>query len=138
MGIDESGSYDIGEPLTSRIHAFVGIAGANLGLADCYLYPFSPTCNIVDGFYPGQYVMDTVVGQSEFLVNLNQQTGFEGLFRYSIWSNGDEVIKYGCVVWGENTCQIPEQTQQAMFDEYTHLEVRDETVSVQLDFLQQE
>ena len=71
-----------------------------------------------------------------FLKNLNQRAGYEGAFRYSIWSTADEVIKYACMVWGENTCQIPEQTQQAKFDEYTHLEIRDETVSVQLGFLQ--
>ena len=137
MASDRTGSYEIGDPLTEQVKVFIAIAGANWGLADCYMYPFSPTCNAIDGFYPGQYGLDQVVGMSAFLENLNAQTGYEGWHRYSIWSTADEVIKYGCMVWGENTCQLPGHTAERKFADHNHLDVRDKTLSAQLEFLQQ-
>jgi triacylglycerol lipase len=49
------GNYTIGPSLHDKVHAFIGIAGANYGLTDCYgVSPEKyPTCNKVDGFYPG-------------------------------------------------------------------------------------
>ncbi|MBK8671961.1 MAG: hypothetical protein IPN93_02935 [Bacteroidetes bacterium] len=40
-------------PLTNKIDAFVGIAGANKGLTSCYVTNGNtPTCNRINGFYP--------------------------------------------------------------------------------------
>ena len=73
--IDQDGSYAVGAPLTENVGVFIGIAGANLGLADCYAAVLVPTCNQIDGSFPGQYIANEVIGTSQFLHNLNQQTG---------------------------------------------------------------
>lgn len=44
------GVYNLGDPLTSRVQTFIGIAGANLGLTDCYAFGDSlPTCGLSNG-----------------------------------------------------------------------------------------
>jgi len=48
-----SAKINLGAALTSRIDAFIGIAGANWGLTECYLTPIYATCGATNGFYPG-------------------------------------------------------------------------------------
>lgn len=50
-----SGNYSLGSSIHDKVHVFVGIAGANYGLTGCYSVSTDkyPTCNKVDGFYPG-------------------------------------------------------------------------------------
>ena len=83
----------MGNPLTSSIDAFIGIAGANQGLVNC-LGAFTPICSTDNGLYPGS----TVTDPSTFLQNINSQSGYEGSRVYSLWSVADEIILYGCVV----------------------------------------
>jgi triacylglycerol lipase len=47
-----AGKYNVGPSLSPYIKRFIGLAGANLGLVAC-LAPTLPTCNAVDGFFPG-------------------------------------------------------------------------------------
>lgn len=48
-----AGNYEVGTSLKSKVHAFVGIAGGNLGLTACWSAAVLPTCGIKDGFFPG-------------------------------------------------------------------------------------
>lgn len=128
------GWYNLGPSLTSQVDAFVGIAGGNQGLANCYLSPTTPTCNDENGFYPGYLWYGWgPYGVSDLIVDLNQSTGYEGDYRFSIWSTADQVIGYSCLVYGVNTCRIPGQTgEKAYFSyPYGHFNLKDLTEDVQ-------
>ena len=68
---DHTGSYDVGAPLTSKVKTFVGLAGANLGLNQCYGAQAIPTCGTVDGFYPG---LLSTSGPSKYLAEINSNS----------------------------------------------------------------
>jgi hypothetical protein len=127
----ENDFFDLGSPLTNKIDAFVGIAGANIGLTSCYLTGGNtPTCNNKNGFYPG---ISSTNGLSEFLAELNQTAHFEGDYVYSIWSLVDEVVCCGCLVYGQNTCKINGQNGERSFVSYPygHFGLKDYTTSIQ-------
>jgi pimeloyl-ACP methyl ester carboxylesterase len=132
-GEDISGTFDVGPPLTDRVDTFVGIAGGNLGLSACYMTPAVPACSMTDGFYPGQLFLGEVIGQSTFIKELNETTGYEGAYRYSMWSVADEVVGGACLVWGSNTCKIPGHTAEKVYyvQPYGHYGMRDLTAEVQ-------
>lgn len=122
------GSYNLGAALTSKVDTFVGIAGANWGLVSCYQAgPTTPTCGSTNGEYPGYWYGPT--GLSTFLSGINATSGYEGAYRFTIWSTVDEVIGYGDVVWGRYTSQIPGQTGEKRFGSvpYGHFNSKDLT-----------
>ena len=127
----------LGEPLGEKVDTFVAIAGAHQGIAACYSMHTSLNCNDVSGFFPGTLVAGEVVGESSFLQDINDESGYEGQFRYSVWSAIDEVIGFACQVWGRNTCLLPEHTAGFRFDTlpYHHLGLRDETVNLQYNLV---
>lgn len=133
------GAYDLGGPLTSSVHTFVAISGANLGLVTCFATgPSSPTCGATNGFYPGVSEFGAVVGRSAFLEDLRRHAGsFEGDRRYSMWSSVDEVVGFGCVVYGRITSRLPGQTGEVIFDSvpYGHFGMKAETCKEQFDLL---
>jgi triacylglycerol lipase len=43
------GVYNLGAPLSAKVNVFIGIAGANEGLVDCYSSPELPTCGYTNG-----------------------------------------------------------------------------------------
>lgn len=124
------GAYNLGGSLTSSVDAFVGIAGANWGLTSCVSFAGIPTCGATNGFFPGTYFGP--IGLSGFLSELNSSSGYEGNHVYSIWSGGDKIVGFGCVVWGRNTCKIPWQDGQKSFSDFGHFEVKDNTAYYQL------
>lgn len=130
------GSYSIGNSLTTKVDVFVGIAGANQGLVSCYTTgPVTPTCGATNGFYPGTAMGG--VGLSIFLKELNSTTRFEGNAIYSIWSSVDEIVGYGCIVYGKNTCAIAGQNGQKTFNSipYGHFGVKDNTMHIQYEMV---
>lgn len=132
------GSYSLGGSLTSQVDAFVGIAGGNRGLTSCFYSSAFPTCDDVNGFYPGYLIgFYGPYGVSDYLVDLNSTSGYEGAYRYSIWSSVDEIIGYGCVVYGQNTCRLPGQTGQKAYYSYPygHFNVKDLTQAVQYNMV---
>ncbi|CAM2010536.1 hypothetical protein [Acanthopleuribacter pedis] len=135
----DGGTYNLGSPLTARINTFIGIAGANHGLASCYFTgPSTPTCGATNGFYPGY--MAGVWGPysvSRFLTDLNRTTGFEGAKVYTIWSTVDEIVGFGGLVYGRYTARINGQDGETVYSEtpYGHFNCKDLTTSVQLDRL---
>ena len=64
-------TFELGDPIADKIDTFVGIAGANYGLVNCYLMSYVATCNAANGFYPGE---DADVDLSTYLDYLNKNT----------------------------------------------------------------
>jgi triacylglycerol lipase len=98
-----TGTYkNLGSPLTTIVDAFVGIAGANKGLVSCYVIGgATKTCDNTTGLYPGYLFWGMgPYGVSDILVDINSQQKYEGRYIYTIWSTVDEVIGYGCLVYG--------------------------------------
>jgi lipase (class 2) len=134
----DGGDYYVGAPLTASVDTFVGIAGANLGLTSCYQTgPTTPTCGSTNGLYPGVYNGVSVSGRSAYLNNLMSSSGYEGTYRYTIWSTADEVIGYGDVVYGSYTSRIPSQTGEKVYSGYPygHFGLKDQTQAVQLSMV---
>lgn len=125
------GSYNLGSSLSSQVDSFVGIAGANQGLVACYLTgPITPTCGSTNGFYPGYlYFGLGPYDVSNYLVELNSSSGYEGSHVFSIWCTADEIIGYGNLVYGKYTSRIPGQDGEKVFTSptYDHLALRDLT-----------
>jgi len=124
------GQYYVGAPLTSSVDTFVGIAGANLGLASCYSTgPTTPTCGSTNGFYPGYWNGFGVSGRSAYLDDLLASSGYEGGFRYALFSTVDEVIGGGDLVYGSYTSRIPGETGEVVFSSapYGHFGCKDQT-----------
>ncbi len=133
------GVYDLGDPISDCVDTFVGIAGANRGLVSCYQCAGSvATCSNSNGLYPG-YLMWGMgpFGVSDILQNINSTSGYEGDKVYTIWSTVDEVIGYGCVVYGSYTTRIPGQDGEKVFRSvpYGHFNVKDKTCSVQYNMV---
>ena len=130
------GSYQVGTALTSKVDAFVGIAGANYGLTSCYASgPTTPTCGATNGFYPG--TAPGGIGLSAYLADLNASSGYEGAFRATMWSSVDEIIGLGCLVWGQITCRIPGQNTEKKYTAapYGHYGLKDQTCPVQYNLV---
>lgn len=130
------GSYNLGSSLTSKVDAFVGIAGANWGLVSCYQTGGStPTCAATNGLYPGYAVGP--FGLSSILQDLNATSGYEGTYRYSIWSTVDEIIGYANLVYGRYTSRIPGQSGEKVYSSvpYGHFNCKDLTEAVQLNMV---
>ncbi len=62
-----AGNYSIGENLVNRVHSFIGLAGGNYGLTQCYQASIV-ACNKIDGFNPGDLPTS---GPSKYLNDLN-------------------------------------------------------------------
>ncbi|QDF01810.1 lipase family protein [Myxococcus xanthus] len=130
----DGGTYNVGAPLTSSVDTFVGIAGANLGLTSCYMSgPSTPTCGSTNGLYPGYLFWGSVTGRSTYLNDLRSTSGYEGAFRYTIYSTADEIIGYDGIVYGEYTSRIPGQTGEKRYTGYPygHFNSKDLTAEVQ-------
>ena len=131
-------SYSVGSALTSRVDGFVGIAGANLGLVSCYQTGgTTPTCDNDTGLYPGYMLYGLVYGRSAFLNDLRATSGYEGAYRYSIWSTVDEIIGYGNVVYYSYTSAIPGETDSRIFSTvpYGHFGCKSQTAAIQYNMV---
>ena len=101
-GYFKSADYNLGAPLTDKVDTFLGIVGANYGLASCYgssQYIYD-TCNSVNGFFPGY---SKNVGLSQYLDELNNNIAREGSFVATVLSTYDDLILYGDIVYGRYT-----------------------------------
>lgn len=128
---DDGSSYDVGNPLTSKIKTFVGIAGANQGLINC-VGANVPVCSDLNGLLPTYWTAT----QSAFLQNINENSHYEGQNVYSIWSSIDEIVQYQCMIGNVNTCQIPQQDGQKVYDNLGHFQLKDQTGDVVYAMLQ--
>ncbi|WP_452227278.1 lipase family protein [Lacinutrix cladophorae] len=129
------GNYNLGSSLTSSVDAFVGIAGANQGLVSCYqVNGATATCDNDNGLYPGYLWWGYgPYGVSDYLVDINSTTNYEGAYTYSIWSTADQIIGYGNLVYGQYTSRIPGQNGEKTYSSspYGHFNLKDMTEAVQ-------
>jgi len=101
----QQGSFNLGSSLASRVDTFVGICGANWGLAACAADFIDDTCNNVDGFYPGWAIGP--LGLSTYLDDLNSDKTKEGSHVFAMLSTWDDLILFGDLVYGRYTSEIP-------------------------------
>lgn len=130
-GHDElgSGTYDLGDPLTSRVKVFVGLAGGNLGLSSCYTSgTLLPTCGMTNGFYPGS---PPTVSKSNFLEQLDSNSAKEGSYVVTGRATYDEIIGGSNLVWGKYTTRITNQNEEIVINSPSvgHFGLRDESSS---------
>ncbi|MFL5355712.1 lipase family protein [Archangium sp.] len=114
--------FDLGKPLTNSVDTFVGIAGANHGLASAMLTgDMVPTTNTTDGLHPA----------STFLKDINAVNHDEGSHVFSIWSNADELVGVGLAGF---TSPIPGQDGQKVYNTYPfgHMGLKNLTADEQL------
>lgn len=126
---------DLGPPLSGRVDTFVGIAGANRGLATCFWAESEyPTCSDEGGFFPGYVTFMGVTGEADFLDDLNDDLGYEAAHVFSIWSRADQLVGFGGLVYGSYTSRIPGQDGEMVYSGYPygHFCVRDLSALVQL------
>jgi triacylglycerol lipase len=114
--------FNLGKPMTDSVDTFVGIAGANHGLASAlFTGDFVPTTNTTDGLHPA----------SKFLSDVNAVNHDEGSHVYSIWSNADELVGVGLA---GATSPIPGQDGQKVYSTFPfgHMGVKNYTAETQL------
>ena len=134
--IDESGvERELGESLIGKVHTFIGIAGANLGLSQCYGID-TPVCSRSDGLHPGDWNGWSVINPSRTLEEINSRAGTEAAKIYSLWGPHDNVVGWGCMVWGKNTCHIPEQDDSISKSFLDHFALRDESITEIINWLE--
>lgn len=75
--------FDLGPSLAPKVDVFIGLAGANYGLVNCWMNTFFPTCNGKNGFYPGSY---DATDLSTYLKNLNSNNIKEGAHVFTMLS----------------------------------------------------
>jgi triacylglycerol lipase len=115
-------SYNLGKAMTDSVDTFVGIAGANHGLAAAmWTGNMVPTTNKTSGLHP----------QSEILKDLNAVDHDEGSHVYSIWSHADEVVGVGLARF---TSPIEGQDGQKVYGTFPfgHMGVKNLTAETQL------
>jgi len=135
----DNGTYNVGPPLTWIVDTWIGIVGINYGVNECAeTLSHIPICNRRNGNYPGIMVGREVVNRSEFLEDLLQDPGFEGAYRYVLYSLTDEMLKDGEPVYCQITSQVPKQTDEKVFTtvEYTHRDTGLLTAGLQLSLIQ--
>ncbi|HLL02316.1 MAG TPA: lipase family protein [Myxococcaceae bacterium] len=115
-------SYNLGEAMTGSVDTFVGIAGANHGLAAAMMTgDLVPTTNKTSGLHP----------KSEILKDLNKVDHDEGSHVFSIWSHADEVVGVGLAGF---TSPIEGQDGQKVYGTFPfgHMGVKNLTAETQL------
>jgi len=114
--------FDLGKPMTDSVDTFVGIAGANHGLASAlFTGDMVPTTNRTDGLHPS----------SKFLSDINAVNHDEGSHVFSIWSHVDELVGVGIA---GATSPIPGQDGQKVYGTFPfgHMGVKNLTAETQL------
>lgn len=133
--VDGRGPVDLGPSLRERVDAFIGIAGANLGLNAARSNPLVRVWNPLNGFFPGLPTPLGVVGRSRFLVDINRRQG-EARRVYSIWSRADAIVDVS--VGGAPSGRIPGQRSEVVFDDLDHFQIKDRTGPVVLQLIRGE
>jgi triacylglycerol esterase/lipase EstA (alpha/beta hydrolase family) len=114
--------FNLGGAMTDSVDTFVGIAGANHGLAAAmWTGDLVPTTNRTSGLHP----------QSELLKDLNKVDHDEGSHVFSIWSQVDELIGVGLAGF---TSPIEGQDGQKVYGTFPfgHMGVKNHTAETQL------
>lgn len=128
--------FNLGPSLANRVDTFVAIAGANYGLVTCYMIPLNfPTCNQLNGFYPGDAIGPQ--GLSQYLKELNNDQIKEGSHVFAIFSTSDDLIGFGDIVYGQYTSVFPtvDASKTFTFQISCHMKLRDDTAAEQYNLI---
>nr|CAD2170774.1 unnamed protein product [Meloidogyne enterolobii] len=129
---------DLGAPLTKFVDTYVGVAGPNHGIS-LQLGSFSlpgcalallPICNGQTGLYSSGFCPST---ESAFLQDINRQQGYEGKYRFSLYSQRDQIIGY--TVCNKITSQIPSQNAEKVYPSANHDETFLNSFQVQMEMV---
>jgi hypothetical protein len=133
---NDNGPYNLGPSLLQKVDTFIGIAGANWGLTNCYSDSQYPTCGTTNGLYPGWAIGP--LGLSTILNNINNGPNV-ATHLFSLWSSFDNLIGYGDIVWMQPTSNIPNQNGHVEYTDpfYTHLTLKDNTTQEQYQIITQ-
>lgn len=101
-------SYYYLGPQLDYIKTFIGIAGANRGLKNCYKFPQFPTCALSNGLHPNSTLIFTLATQDKFAENI-----------VSICSHFDHLVE-------AESCELPYSKRSYKFNqkEFTHFTVK--------------
>jgi pimeloyl-ACP methyl ester carboxylesterase len=127
-------SYNLGPSLASYVDTFLGLSGANYGLVACQYATLLPTCGTTNGFYPG-YAAG--VGLAPFLNDLNTNGGREGDHVFAMLTTADDVILFGDLVFGKYTSEFPTEDDVLIYNNMTHMDMKDLTTAEQLKAITQ-
>lgn len=136
-----------GEPLTDKVDVFIAMSGINYGWNYCtdrsLIFEW-PTCNALNGFYPGDDPNDEELKLQEgyvytpitkFLREMNEDPTKEGDFTVALYSLYDFRVKP--FVYGINTSIFP--TMDTFFEfsdpSIDHITIKDNTAEMQYNLV---
>ncbi|KAK0401534.1 hypothetical protein QR680_015841 [Steinernema hermaphroditum] len=140
----------LGGPINHRISNFIAISGANYGLCACADERMANigTCDKKTGFWPGRSCggggkcgthrgpICDLIDYSSVLQRANDDDTKEADTTFALWSTKDEILLNGNFVYGRHTSEFPALDNRMIFHNLTHMQTKDETVNVQLKWIQ--
>ncbi|CAI2356215.1 unnamed protein product [Caenorhabditis sp. 36 PRJEB53466] len=139
---------DIGPDISHRIGTFIALASANYGMCPCQHAAAFPACGVETGFYPGtcseaecssqdSNTTDSCsdVPYSSYLMDLNNSTKKEANFMASLWSDDDEILGKGNMVWGRHTSLVPRSDMHKIYRGLNHNGVKTLTAADQYNII---
>uniref|UniRef100_A0A1I7US38 Lipase n=2 Tax=Caenorhabditis tropicalis TaxID=1561998 RepID=A0A1I7US38_9PELO len=147
--VTETESCDIGPNLSHRIGTFISLASANYGMCPCQHAFAFPACGMETGFFPGTCSDAACSSQnvnatetcgdtqySSYLMDLNKNAKKDASFVASMWSDDDEILGKGNMVWGRHTSLVPHSDMRKVYHELTHNDVKTLTAADQYNIIQ--
>lgn len=141
-------SCDMGPSLSHRIGTFIALASANYGMCPCQHAFAFPACGTETGFWPGHCSETSCSSQdfnatescgnpqySQFLMDLNTDAKKDGSFVASMWSEDDEILGKGNMVWGRHTSLVPHSDMRKIYSALTHNDVKTTTAADQYNII---
>uniref|UniRef100_A0AC35TKJ3 Lipase n=1 Tax=Rhabditophanes sp. KR3021 TaxID=114890 RepID=A0AC35TKJ3_9BILA len=143
---------NLGKSIEDKINVFIGIAGGCYGLCACSgaASNIYPSCGKDTGFFPGNSCGNNLgtcelktqpvdcchasIKYSSYLTRLNNFDYPEATKTYSFWSLADDIIENGDLVWTYSTSKMP-HSEVKIFQNYTHMETKDQTVDIQYSLI---
>lgn len=135
--VTKTESCDIGPNLSHRIGTFIALASANYGMCPCQHAFAFPACGMETGFFPGTCPEMTCSSQdvnisetcgevpySNYLMNLNNSGKKDASFVASLWSDDDEILGKGNMVWGRQTSLVPHSDMRKIYSDLKHNDVK--------------
>ncbi|CAI5455744.1 unnamed protein product [Caenorhabditis angaria] len=142
---------DLGANIANSIETFIALAGANYGMCPCEAAISFAACGTKTGFFPGECPSSTCSSQevseemnkcatvkySQFLTSLNenQDNKKDAMFVASFWSDDDEVLGKGNMVWGKHTSLVPNSDIKKIYRGLKHLEMKTLTAADQYNLI---
>ncbi|CAO4386178.1 unnamed protein product [Caenorhabditis nigoni] len=141
-------SCDLGHDLTKRVNTFISIASANYGMCICEHALAFAACGMETGFHPGTCTGTSCDSQdykstencgdvkySSTLMDLNKDGKKVAGFVASLWSEDDEIIGKGNLVWGRHTSLVPHSDMRKIYTNLNHMDMKSSTAADQYNII---